>query len=501
MAQVLTAAEYAEIARKIALPTQAFIDGAFVSSVSGNTFRTTNPATGEVLAEIVACDARDVDIAVARAKAAFEDGRWHRRSPGQRKATLLRFADLLEQHAHELAVMESLDSGKPIRECQATDIPETIHTIRWHAELIDKIYDSTAPVGSNALSLVVREPIGVVGLVLPWNFPLLMLAWKIGPSLAAGCSIIVKPAKETTLTALRVAELANQAGVPAGVFNVLPGGGKEVGEPLGRHMDVSMVSFTGSTDTGRLFLKYAADSNLKRIVLECGGKNPAVVMRDVEDIDAVAQHVVNGAFWNMGENCSASSRLIVHADIKDALLARIGVHMREWKMGNPLDPEHRIGALVSEAHFRKVRAYIELAGAEHLRVAFGGGTQGERFVEPTVVDDVGRDSRLFQEEIFGPILSVTTFTGTEEAIALANDSVYGLAASVYTSHLNHAIRLSREIRAGVVTVNCFGEGDITTPFGGYKASGFGGRDKSIWAHDQYTEIKTIWIDVPDFPAN
>ncbi|MDB0570787.1 aldehyde dehydrogenase [Ralstonia solanacearum] len=501
MAQVLTAAEYAEIARKIALPIQAFIDGAFVSSVSGNTFRTTNPATGEVLAEIVACDARDVDIAVARAKAAFEDGRWHRRSPGQRKATLLRFADLLEQHAHELAVMESLDSGKPIRECQATDIPETIHTIRWHAELIDKIYDSTAPVGSNALSLVVREPIGVVGLVLPWNFPLLMLAWKIGPSLAAGCSIIVKPAKETTLTALRVAELANQAGVPAGVFNVLPGGGKEVGEPLGRHMDVSMVSFTGSTDTGRLFLKYAADSNLKRIVLECGGKNPAVVMRDVEDIDAVAQHVVNGAFWNMGENCSASSRLIVHADIKDALLARIGVHMREWKMGNPLDPEHRIGALVSEAHFRKVRAYIELAGAEHLRVAFGGGTQGERFVEPTVVDDVGRDSRLFQEEIFGPILSVTTFTGTEEAIALANDSVYGLAASVYTSHLNHAIRLSREIRAGVVTVNCFGEGDITTPFGGYKASGFGGRDKSIWAHDQYTEIKTIWIDVPDVSAN
>lgn len=501
MAQVLTAAEYAEIARKIALPTQAFVDGAFVSSVSGNTFQTTNPATGEVLAEIAACDARDVDIAVARAKAAFEDGRWHRRSPGQRKATLLRFADLLEQHAHELAVMESLDSGKPIRECQATDIPETIHTIRWHAELIDKIYDSTAPVGSNALSLVVREPIGVVGLVLPWNFPLLMLAWKIGPSLAAGCSIIVKPAKETTLTALRVAELANQAGVPAGVFNVLPGGGKEVGEPLGRHMDVSMVSFTGSTDTGRLFLKYAADSNLKRIVLECGGKNPAVVMRDVEDIDAVAQHVVNGAFWNMGENCSASSRLIVHADIKDALLARIGVHMREWKMGNPLDPEHRIGALVSEAHFRKVRAYIELVGAEHLRVAFGGGTQGERFVEPTVVDDVGRDSRLFQEEIFGPILSVTTFTGTEEAIALANDSVYGLAASVYTSHLNHAIRLSREIRAGVVTVNCFGEGDITTPFGGYKASGFGGRDKSIWAHDQYTEIKTIWIDVPDFPAN
>ncbi|BDB29978.1 aldehyde dehydrogenase (plasmid) [Cupriavidus sp. P-10] len=496
MAQLLTAAEYAALAGKLKLPTQAFVDGAFVRSVSGKTFQTTNPATGEVLTEISACDARDVDIAVAKAKAAFEDGRWHRRSPGERKSVLLRFADLLEAHAHELAVMESLDSGKPIRECQNTDVPETIHTIRWHAELIDKIYDSTAPVGSNALSLVVREPIGVVGLVLPWNFPLLMLAWKIGPSLAAGCSVVVKPAKETTLTALRVAELAHEAGVPAGVFNVLPGGGKEVGEPLGMHMDVSMVSFTGSTATGRLFLKYAAESNLKRIVLECGGKNPAVVMKDIEDIDAVAQHVVNGAFWNMGENCSASSRLIVHADIKDELLTRIGVHMREWKMGNPIDPEFRVGSLVSEAHFEKVRSYIEQAADEKLSVAFGGSTQAGNFVEPTVVDGVGKDSRLFREEIFGPILSVTTFDSTEEAIALANDSVYGLAASVYTSNLNSAIRLSREIRAGVVTVNCFGEGDITTPFGGYKESGFGGRDKSIWAHDQYTEMKTIWIDVP-----
>jgi len=501
MSQLLTAPEYAALAETIALPSQAFIDGAFVPSVSGRTFDTRNPATGQVLAEIAACDERDVDIAVARAKAAFADGRWHRRTPAARKATLLRFADLLEQHAHELAVMESLDSGKPIRECQNTDIPEAIHTIRWHAELIDKIYDNTAPVGSDTLALVVREPIGVVGLVLPWNFPLLMLAWKIGPSLAAGCSIIVKPAKETTLTALRVAELAHEAGVPAGVFNVLPGGGKDVGEPLGRHMDVSMVSFTGSTDTGRLFLRYAADSNLKRVVLECGGKNPAVVMDDIEDIDEVAQHIVNGAFWNMGENCSASSRLIVHADVKDMLLERIGVHLREWKMGNPLDPQHRLGALVSEAHFRKVRSYLERAAAENLRVAFGGDTAEDIFVEPTVVDGVGRDSLLFREEIFGPILSVTPFSDIEQAIALANDTVYGLAAAVYTRSLKNAFRLSREIRAGVVTVNCFGEGDITTPFGGYGESGFGGRDKSVWAHDQYTELKTIWIDVSDRAAS
>ncbi len=500
MTDLLSASEYAALAAQLQFPAGPFIDGAFRKASSGDTFATVNPATDAVLAQIGACNAADVDLAVANARQAFEEGRWRKLAPSHRKAVLLKFADLLEQHAHELATMESLDSGKPIRECHNTDVPETIHTIRWHAELIDKIYDYTAPVGGNALALVVREPIGVVGLVLPWNFPLLMLAWKIGPSLAAGCSIVVKPAKETTLTALRVAELAHEAGVPAGVFNGLPGGGKEVGEPLGRHADVDMVSFTGSTDTGRKFLKYAAESNLKRIVLECGGKNPAVVLPDAPDLDAVAQHVVNGAFWNMGENCSASSRLIVHADIKDDLLLRIGTQMREWKMGNPLDPAHRIGAMVSKAHFEKVRSYLEQAGAERLHVAFGGHTDGGIFVEPTVVDGVSRHSRLFREEIFGPLLSVTTFTDIGEAIALANDSVYGLAASVYTGSLNHAIRLSREIRAGVVTVNCFGEGDVTTPFGGYKESGFGGRDKSVWAHDQYTEIKTIWIDVPVDPA-
>ena len=497
MSELLSTAQYAAIAEKLVLPTQSFVNGAKYTSASGRTFETVNPATDEVLARITACDANDVNIAVANAKEAYDDGRWHKLSPGARKKVLLRFADLLEQNIDELSVMESLDSGKPIRECRLTDVPETIHMIRWHAELIDKIYDNTAPVGSDALTLVVREPIGVVGLVLPWNFPLLMLAWKIGPSLAAGCSIIVKPAKETTLTALRVAELAHEAGVPAGVFNVLSGGGKDVGEPLGRHMDVTMVSFTGSTETGRLFLHYAAESNLKRIVLECGGKNPAVVMDDVEDLDLVASHVVNGAFWNMGENCSASSRLIVHADIKDDLLKRIGVQMREWKMGNPLDPENRIGSMISKSHFEKVRSYIEQASVEKLDVVFGGNTEQNIFVEPTVVDGVGAGSRLFQEEIFGPVLTVTTFTKTDEAIALANDSVYGLAASVYTDNLRNAIRLSREIRAGVVTVNCFGEGDASTPFGGYKESGFGGRDKSIWAHDQYTELKTIWIDVSE----
>jgi len=497
MRDLLTATEYAAIAKSMSFPTNAFINGAFKPAVSGNTFTTVNPATGATLTEVAACTSEDVDYAVSKAKEAFDDGRWRLLPPGERKAVLLKFAKLLEDNRHELAVLESLDSGKPVSECQQVDVPDTIHTLRWHAELIDKLYDHTAPVGNNALTMVVREPIGVVGCVLPWNFPLLMLAWKIGPALASGCSVIVKPAEQTTLTTLRVAELAFEAGIPAGVLNIVTGTGKEVGEPIGLHKDVDMVSFTGSTATGRRFLHYSADSNLKRVVLECGGKNPAVVMDDAEDLDLVAEQVVNGAFWNMGENCSATSRLLVHASVKDELLERMGAYIREWKMGDPLDPHNRVGALVSTDHFNKVKSYLEYATQGKLDVVYGGDTQDGAYVQPTVIDGVDRDSRLFQEEIFGPVLSVTTFTSISEAIALANDTVYGLAASVYTSNLRNAIRLSREIRAGIVTVNCFGEGDASTPFGGYKESGFGGRDKSVFAHDQYTEIKTIWIDVSD----
>jgi len=494
MAELLSKEQYAAIAAELQLRTKAFIDGEFRDATSGRTFVTTNPATGKQLAEVAACDVNDVNVAVAAAKRVFEEGTWSKMQPNDRKHVLQKFAQLLEDNAHELAVLEALDSGKPVSECQTVDVPETIHTLRWHAELIDKIYDATAPTGNAAVTMVVREAIGVVGLVLPWNFPLLMLAWKIAPSLAAGCSIVVKPAKETTLSALRVAELAHEAGIPAGVFNLVPGGGREVGEAIGRHMDIPMVSFTGSTDTGRLFLKYAAESNLKRIVLELGGKNPAVVMNDCEDLDEVAQFVTAGAFWNMGENCSASSRLIVHKDVKDELLGLIAKHLKDWKLGDPLDPDNRLGAMVSKSHFEKVRSYLEYAVEHELSIVQGGETEEGVFVQPTIVDNVGRDDKLFVEEIFGPVLSVTSFETLDEAIELANDTVYGLAASAYTGSLRNALRLSREIRAGVVTVNCFGEGDVTTPFGGYKESGFGGRDKSIWAHDQYTELKTIWIN-------
>ena len=491
MTDLLTTEEYKAIAAGLTLPTQAFIDGAFRPALSGKTFETVNPATGAVLAQVAACGPEDVDFAVQKARDAFEDGRWSRLHPGARKEILLRLAKLIKRNARELAVMESLDSGKTIYDCETVDVPETVHCLSWHAELIDKIYDQVAPASDNHIAMVVREPVGVVGLVLPWNFPLLMLAWKISPALAAGCSVIVKPARETSLTALRIAELAMEAGVPAGVFNVLPGGGSEVGEPIGRHMDIDMVSFTGSTLTGRKFLTYASESNLKEVTLEMGGKNPAVVLDDAENLDRVAAHVVNGAFWNMGENCSAASRLIVQKGVKDALLKRILAHAREWPMGDPLNPVNRVGALVSKAHFDKVSAYL----GKGPKVLLGGKAEAG-FVEPTILDCKRGDLQV-REEIFGPILTVLTVDNYDEAIALANDTEYGLAASIFTANVKKAIRGARAIRAGTVTVNSFGEGDISTPFGGFKQSGFGGRDNGIHAHDQYTQIKTIWIDLAD----
>ncbi|MCR9257847.1 MAG: aldehyde dehydrogenase [Alphaproteobacteria bacterium] len=485
---LLTREEYAAIAADLDLPRAAHIDGRFRPG-TGPALKTVNPATGEALCEIAACGAEDVDLAVAKARDAFDEGRWAKRTPAERKAVLKHFAKLLHRNRRELAVMESLDSGKPIRDCETIDVPETIHTLQWHAEAIDKLYDQTAPTGEDALAVIVREPVGVVAAVLPWNFPLLMLAWKIGPALASGCSVIVKPAEQTSLTALRVAEIAAEAGIPRGVLQVLPGDGPSVGEPLGRHPGVDMVSFTGSTETGRHFLRYAADSNLKKVVLECGGKNPAVVLEDAEHLDLVAGHVVNAAFWNMGENCSAASRLIVHKSVKDTLMERILARLRDWRTGDPLDPANHLGALIDTEHLAKVTGY--LGG-----VALVGGTADGPYVPPTIYEALPTD-RLAREEIFGPVLTVITVASDSEAIEIANDTDYGLTASVFTANAKRALRTARAIKAGTVTVNCYGEGDITTPFGGYKQSGFGGRDNGLQAHDQYTEVKTIWVDLTD----
>ena len=492
MTNLLTHAEYRAIARDLNPPGNAFIDGRFQAAKSKRSFASINPASGETVAMVAACDGRDVDLAVKKAREAFDQGRWSRLHPSERKETLIRLAKLMKRNRHELAVLESVDSGKPVRDCETVDLEETLHCLIWHAEAIDKIYDQTAPVGDDAIAIVVREPVGVVGCVLPWNFPMLMMAWKIAPALAAGNSVVLKPAEQTSLSALRIAELALEAGLPRGVLNVVPGTGPEVGEPMGRHRGIDMLSFTGSTETGRRFLKYSAESNLKKIVLECGGKNPAIVLEDAEDLDLVAEHIVNGAFWNMGENCSASSRLIVHENVKDALLKRVAARTRNWKTGDPLDPRHHLGALVDKQHFSKVSAYLK--GRKAL---IGGKTEQGRYVLPTVIDDVKPGDKLAREEIFGPVLAVITVRSTEEAIAVANDSDYGLAASIFSANGKRALRAARDIRAGTVTVNCYGEGDISTPFGGYKQSGFGGRDNSLHAHDQYTELKTIWIDLGD----
>ncbi|WP_286238854.1 aldehyde dehydrogenase [Neptuniibacter halophilus] len=495
MSDLRTHQEYQKIAAELTPPSQCFINGSLHSASNGEVIKVTNPATGAEITQIPACTTEDVDLAVAAARDVFESGSWSKRHPGERKEVLIKLAQLIEDNGDELAVLESMDSGKPIADCVTIDIPEVAHTLRWHAELIDKIYDQTAPVGSGAVSMIVREPVGVVGAVLPWNFPILMLAWKIAPSLAAGCSVVLKPAAQTSLTAIRVAELAVEAGLPAGVLNVITGSGRVVGEAIGKHMDIDMVTFTGSTATGRKFLNYSADSNIKEVVLELGGKNPCVVLNDAEDLDVVAEHVVSAAFWNMGENCSAGSRLIVEEGIKDALLEKIVEQARAWKTGDPLDPENQLGALVDQGHFNKVTEYFDIAKEDGHQLVIGGESVDGCYVLPTIYDGVKNSDRLAREEIFGPILSVITVSGYEEAIAVANDTEYGLTASVFTAHAKRSMRAAQALRAGTVTVNCFGEGDISTPFGGYKQSGFGGRDNSIHAHDQFTQLKTIWVDL------
>jgi gamma-glutamyl-gamma-aminobutyraldehyde dehydrogenase len=482
------------------LRTGVFIDGAFVDAVGGRRFTTENPATGQPLAEVAEGDAADVDAAVRAARAAVEHGPWSTMAPAERKRVLFAVADAIDSHVEELARIESLDAGKPLSDCLTIDIPDTAATIRWHAEAIDKLNDDVTPTGKDALAMIVREPVGVVGAVIPWNYPALMAAWKLGPALATGNAVVIKPASYTALSLLRIAELATEAGLPPGVLNVVTGGGSTVGQAIGRHPDIDAVAFTGSTEVGRDFLHYAAESNLKRVMLELGGKSPQVVMADVSDLDNLVTNAANAIFWNMGENCSAGSRMIVHESRRDEVLDRLVAHVeREWIVGDPLDPATRVGALISKGHMERVLDYVATGRSEGARVATGGARvredSGGWFVQPTIFDGTTNDMRIAREEIFGPVLSVMTFRTEAEAVAIANDTPYGLGASLYTDDLHVAHRVSRALKAGTVGVNCYSEGDLTTPFGGFKQSGFGGHDKSLRAHDQYTETKTIWIQL------
>ncbi|GGD80576.1 aldehyde dehydrogenase [Caballeronia grimmiae] len=493
--------EWKQMAANASLDGRAFINGQRCAAASEATFETLNPATGKVLAKIARCEQADVDRAVIAAREAFESGVWSKAAPSHRKAVLLRLAQLIDENAEELALLEALEAGKPVSECMGLDIPESAACIRWHAEVTDKRYDALSPSGAGVVSMITREPIGVVAGVLPWNFPALMLAWKIGPALSVGNSLIIKPAEQTSLSTLRIADLAAEAGLPAGVFNVVTGFGEGAGQALGLHPDVDLVAFTGSTETGKRFLRYSADSNLKRVVLECGGKNPQVILPDVANLDPVAENAVAAAFWNMGENCSAGSRIIVASSKKAELLEKVLAVLDGWRTGDPLDPDVRLGALIESGHYDKVLSHIEKARKEGANLVCGGKAvqtgSGGWFVEPTIFDKVTPDMSIAREEVFGPVLCIIEYDDVEDAVRIANDTCYGLAASLWTDNVNHAHKIASRIRAGTVTVNCFGEGDLSTPFGGFKQSGFGGRDKSVYAHDQYCELKTTWIKLED----
>ncbi|MCB8748954.1 aldehyde dehydrogenase [Rhodoferax sp. U2-2l] len=477
---------------------RALINGQRVDAQDRATFDCLSPVDGRLLTPVARCQAADIDLAVAAARAAFEDKRWCGLAPAARKRVMIRFADQLLAHADELALMETLDMGKPIQYSRAVDVNSAANCIRWYGEAVDKIYDEIAPTASTALALIQREPVGVVGVIVPWNYPMIMAAWKIAPALAAGNSVVLKPSEKSPLTALRLAELALEAGIPPGVFNVVPGYGVEAGSPLALHMDVDCIGFTGSTRVGKQIHVMAGQSNLKRAWTELGGKSPNIVFADCPDLDKAVEAAVGSIFFNQGESCNAPSRLFVEASIQEQFLEKAVALAPKFMPGNPLDPATVMGAIVDKTQMDTVLRYVESGRKEGASLLYGGEqalTQsGGYYVQPTIFAGVKPSMTICREEIFGPVLSVLSFTDAAEVVRQANASVYGLQAAVWTRDINKAHGVARALKAGTVHVNQYDEDDITVPFGGFKQSGVG-RDKSLHAFDKYTEIKTTWIRI------
>ncbi|KPX48708.1 Aldehyde dehydrogenase family protein [Pseudomonas syringae pv. helianthi] len=492
----LTRADWEQRAQNLKVEGRAFIQGEYTAAASGETFDCVSPVDGRLLVKVASCDAADAQRAVDSARSAFDSGAWSRLAPARRKETMIRFAGLLKQNAEELALLETLDMGKPISDSLGVDIPGAARALSWSGEAIDKLYDEVAATPHDQLGLVTREPVGVVAAIVPWNFPLMMACWKLGPALSTGNSVILKPSEKSPLTAIRIAQLAIEAGIPAGVLNVLPGYGHTVGKALALHMDVDTVVFTGSSKIARQLMIYAGESNMKRVWLEAGGKSPNIVFADAPDLQAAADAAASAIAFNQGEVCTAGSRLLIERSIKDRFLPMVIEALATWKPGNPLDPATNVGALVDTQQMNTVLSYIEAGHADGARLVAGGKRvlqdTGGTYVEPTIFDGVNNAMKIAQEEIFGPVLSVLTFDSAEEAIQIANDSPYGLAAAVWTANISRAHLTARALRAGSVWVNQYDGGDMTAPFGGFKQSG-NGRDKSLHAFDKYTELKSTWI--------